>query len=212
MTRTLRIVILAALAAGACGCDQGRYLVYLLFGGKDQDVKAEFVGLADKNVAVVVYCEKSVLFEYPDVQLSISARVTGDLKKNVEKVKVVDPRRIIKYQDENIYWDEKDKTELGKALGADYVLFVTLVEYGTREPGSVNLYRGRITAQASLYKVGLPERASRVWQDRDIRVLYPEHDPTGQPRENDREIRAETERLVAEKLSQKFYDHKVPIK
>lgn len=212
MTRALRIVILAALACGACGCMQGRYLIYLLTGNKEEDVKAEFVGLADKTVAVVVYCEKSVLFEYPDVQLSVSARVAGDMKKNVEKVKVVDPRRILKYQDENIYWDEKDKTELGKALGADFVLYITLVEFSTREPGSVNLYRGRIVSQASLYKMGVPERSSRVWQDRDIRVIYPENDPTGQPRENDRAIRAETERLLAEKISQKFYDHKVPIK
>jgi hypothetical protein len=212
MTQTLRIVILAALACGAGGCEQGRYLTYLLFGGDTQDVKAEFNGLSEKTVAVIVYADKSVQFEYADVQLSVSAIVTGELAKHVKKVKVVDPRRIIKYQDENVYWDEKDKTELGKLFGADYVLFITLVEYSTREPGSVNLYRGRITAQAGLYKVGLPERTARVWQDKDIRVLYPEHDPTGQPQENDREMRVKTEATFAEKLSKKFYDHKAPIK
>jgi hypothetical protein len=212
MTRWLRIGILAALACGAGGCQQGRYLTYLLFGGDTQDVKAEFNGLSDKTVAVIVFAEKSVQFEYSDVQLSVSARVTGELVKNVKKIKAVDPRRILKYQDENVYWDEKDKTELGKLFGADYVLFIALVEYSTREPGSVNLYRGRITAQVSLYKVGMPERTARVWQDKDVRVVYPEHDVTGQPQENDRVIREKTEADFAEKLGKKFYDHKAPIK
>lgn len=212
MTRLLRIGILAVLACTAGGCQQSRYLTYLLFGGDTEDVKAEFNGLSDKTVAVIVYAEKSVQFEYSDVQLSVSAIVSGELAKNVKKIKIVDPRRIIKYQDENVYWDEKDKSELAKVFGADYVLFITLVEYSTREPGSVNLYRGRIVAQASLYKAGTPERTARVWQNKDVRVIYPEHDPTGQPQENDRVIRLKTEAEFAEKLGKKFYDHKAPIK
>jgi hypothetical protein len=85
------------------------------------------------------------------------------------------------------------------------------VEYGTREPGSLNLYRGRINAQASLYKTSLDERKARLWRGKAIRVVYPEHDPTGLLRENDRSVRDKTEAIFADKLAKRFYDHKVPI-
>ena len=70
---------------------------------------------------------------------------------------------------------------------------------------------GTITAEPSVYKVSLPERKARVLRAREVRVRYPEHDPTGQPSEGDRDIRERTERLFAEKLVKKFYEHKVPI-
>lgn len=210
---TWKLLIPLALAAGVLGgCEQTAYVLYVLWpGAHERKVPAEFSGLRDKNVAVIVYCDKPVDYEYPHVRLSISSAVAGQLGKNVKKIKVVDPRRVVKYQDENIYWDEMDKTALGKAFGADCVLFISLVEYNTREPGSLNLYRGRITAQVGVYDVSLPERKARAWRGRDIRVVHPKHDPTGSLGESDRAIRDKTERIFADLLAKKFYDHKVPI-
>jgi len=211
MTKKLLIPLLLASALSG-GCKPAAYLLYTLWPGlHEKDVKAEYAELSGKTVAVVVYVDKRTEFEYPEVRQTVSGAVMGRLAEHVKDVNVVEPYRVVKYQDENIYWDEMDKTELGKAFGADCVLFISLLEFTTREPGSQNLYRGRITAQASLYKVALPERKARVWKGQDIKVRYPETDPTGEPRESDRVIREMTERLFAEDLVKKFYDHKVPI-
>ena len=208
--RWLWIGLLTALPL-VSGCPMSRWLAYVALGGKDKKVQAEFAELSGKSVVVVVYVDKGVQYEYPNVCLTVSATVAEELRKNVEPSEVIDPRRVVKYQDANIYWDEMDKTALGKHFGADYVLLLALVEFNTREPGSMNLYRGRITAEPSVYKVSLPERQARVWRGETIRVVYPEHDPAGQLRENDRAIRVKTEHLFADRLVKKFYDHKVPI-
>lgn len=193
------------------GCRGMRHLAYVIFGGQEEQVKAEFRGLSGKSVAVVIYCDRRVQFDYQDLPLTLSATVAEELRKNVKPSGIVDPRRVVKYQDDNIHWDEMDRTELGKAFGADYVLFICLVEFSTREPGSMNLYRGRITAECSVYRVSLPEREARVWGGQTVRVVHPEHDPTGLLRENDRAIRDVTEHLFAERLVKRFYDHKVAI-
>jgi len=122
----------------------------------------------------------------------------------------VDPARVIRYQDERLSWDAIEKTKLGRDLGADRVLYLALVEYTTREAGSLQLFRGRIYAEAGLYDVALPESTARIWDCPEIRVAYPEQTPVGLPGEDDRSIRAETERHFAEALVRKFRKHEAP--
>ncbi|HUS92839.1 MAG TPA: hypothetical protein VM695_13355 [Phycisphaerae bacterium] len=211
MTRKLLVALLAASGL-LSGCDAMAYTLYVLFpSAREKEVEAECKELAGQSLAIVVYADRQTEFAYPGVRRSVAAVVMGELTQRLEGLRVIDPALVTRYQDNNIYWDETPKTDLGKAFMADYVLFLSLVEYSTREPGSLNLYRGRITAQAGLYKTLLPERKARVWSAREVRVRFPEHDPTGEPSESDRVIRETTERLFADKLAKKFYDHKVPI-
>lgn len=199
------LVVLAVLP----GCDLARYNAWLLFGeGAHVTVPAEFEGLKGKRVAVVVFADERTRYENYLAPLTLSMEVARELEQRVDGAKAVNPQRILRYQRENIDWDAADKTELGRLFDADYVLFIALVEYSTRELGSVNLYRGRITAEASLWDTDLPEREARVWRESAVGVLFPEKDPVGQLGYSDRQIRAVTERLFAEKLIRKFHKHK----
>jgi len=172
-------------------------------------VPSEFEGLAGHRVAVVIYADQQVQYEYPYARLNLSSAILGELTQRVKDVTVIDPRRVIRYQIENVHWDTLDKTQLGKDFGADYVLFVVLESYTMREPGSVNLYRGQIRAHAGVFQTTLPEPEARVWKGEDFRVIYPRHAPTGQPGRDDSEIRYQTEKLFAEAMVRKFYKHEV---
>jgi hypothetical protein len=204
----LMCVLLAATAAsGGCSSEGMKYMTYIFFGGRDQKVKAEFNDLAGKTVAVVVYTDLRTQYEYPDLSLTLSSSITGLLEKNVKKIKLIPATRVVRYQDQNIYWPEMDKTELGKALGADYVVYVPLEEFATRVPDSSYLYRGRATCEPSVYDMSKPPREARVYKSEKVRVQYPEHEPTTTLSENDRKVRTETEKLFAERVAWKFYDH-----
>jgi hypothetical protein len=133
-------------------------MAYVFAGGQEQKVKAEFDGLSGKTVAVVVYTDLRTQYEYPDINLTLSSAICGQLEKNVKKIKLIPAARVVRYQDENIYWPEMDKTELGKAFGADYVLYVPLEEFATRVPDSSYLYRGRATCEPSVYDTSKPPR------------------------------------------------------
>jgi len=52
-------------------------MTYLLFGGRDREVKAEFDGLSGKTVAVIVYTDLRTQYDYPDLNLTLSSAISG---------------------------------------------------------------------------------------------------------------------------------------
>lgn len=214
MARKLLISTLL-LSVLLCGCETSSwaYFWYVLFGGSQTEkVEAEFSGLKNKTVAIVIFADQAVQYEYPGARAGLSLACASLFRKHIKGITVVDPLRIVKYQDENIYWDTMDKTELGNKFNADYVVYISLLEFSTREPLSTSLFRGRISAEVGIYQTSLPERQSQVDRFGDLRVIYPEEDPTGELGKDDSDVRWKTEVLFADKLTKKFYDHEVPKK
>jgi len=216
--RILILVLLAAVALG--GCDVARYTAYLFTPTSEKEVEAEFDGLPGHSVAIVIFADQGVLYEHPSVQQRLSAMIANELRENVtekkglskaKKVTVIAPARVLKYQHENVNWDEMPRMKLGKVFGADYVLYIALVGYTMREPGSLSLYRGMVTAEASLYETAAesPQEA-RVWHCNDLRVVFPEKG-AGRLADDLRIIRKETDSRLADLLAKKFYDYEVPL-
>ena len=203
-------VCAGSFSVALAGCDALGYMFYL--GApleKKVKVPAEFNALGGRSVAIVVYVDQAVQYEYPYARLTLSTALGAELKTHVENVTVVDPRRVITYQVENIYWDTLDKTRLGRDLGADFVLHVVLDEYTMREPGSINLYRGRIRGAAALYETAQEEHNARVWEGDDFAVIHPPHAPVGELGHDDEDIRYATEKQFAGAIARKFYKHEV---
>jgi len=203
------MLIAAALTAATLtsGCRVFRWIAYVTFPWQPKTtVQAEFDGLAGHSVAVVVYADENTQYQYPLVQLNLSALIGAELRGNVNGVTVLEPRKIVSYQKQNVHWDEMDRTELGKALGAEYVLSVALIEFATVEEGYLDLLRGRITGQGRLYQTNLPEQQACVWRGKDIRVSFP-RTPTARAGNNEEAIRLKVMRMFARQLGRKFYKH-----
>lgn len=216
--RILILVLLAVVALG--GCSIARYTAYLFTPTSEKEVEAEFDGLPGHSVAIVIFADQGVLYEYPTVQGRLSALIANELRTKVtekkglnktEKVTVTTPARVLKYQHENVGWDEMPRTKLGKVFGADYVLYIALVGYTMHEPGTLNLYRGMVTAEATLYETAAasPQEA-RVWHCNDLRIVFPEKG-AGRLADDQRIIRKETDTRFADLLAKKFYDYEVPL-
>ena len=207
MKQWLLLVVLLGLAVTS-GCQQTGYLMYLFAPAVPvKPVPAEYEGLEGHSVAVVVFADQQVQYEYPFARLTLGSAVSAELTEQLKDVRVVDVRKVCRYQDENLYWETMDKTELARRLQADYVLMVDLLEYATREPGSLNLYRGTIAAQPALYDAALSEPQAKVWGGR-LTVTYPSGEAGSVPATDDRGIRQTAERLFARDLVRKFYKYK----
>jgi hypothetical protein len=209
-------VILMILAAGGLlGCNILGPLLYFIVPEQKKWIEPEFAGLEKHSVAVVIYADEGVLFEYPTAKMELSGLIAAQLEdpNHAKDIKVVPPDQVLRYQVESINWQSMEKTKLGKVFGADYVLFVSLMQFTTHEEGSVNLYRGHITAEAALYQTSLPERHARVWPSGPtnamISVVFPPHAPVGGFGDNDSKIRFETEKRFADTLAKKFYRYEV---
>jgi hypothetical protein len=217
MTRkALAILFLSALPVLG-GCTDWIKMAAILFAPEHptKKVEAGYKGLDKHSLAIVVYHNLRVQYEYPSAREWVTKAIAErfddkEVRKKIESLHVVPPGATLRYQEEHLHWDELDRTQLGKALGADYVLFVTLTEFTTREPASTYQLQGLITAEVSLYKTDAPERASRVYRGEDIRVLNPKNTPGGMPGYDDRQIREDMIKEFAEKVVWKFYDHEEP--
>lgn len=194
----------ACLLMGGC-----KYLSYLFAPEPVEKIPAECPELEGHSVAIVIYANPDVMYEYPTAKIELSVMLAQQFAENAKTIKVLAPEKVIKYQAENVNWDTMDKTRLGSVLGVDYVLFISLLEFTTREPGSVNLFRGRITAEASVYKCNMPERRARVWHNGSLDATFPLESPVSGFGGSEGPIRVRTEADFCKALARKFYNHEI---
>ncbi|MFP4141037.1 MAG: hypothetical protein ACLFVH_13140 [Phycisphaerae bacterium] len=208
--RIIPILLCAVLAASALlptGCSGMRYWSYVFLGDSGtKKVKAEFDKLENKRVAVVVYLDQSVYYEHPRVDLQIAYALRGQLTKNIDGLRVVDPRTVIAYQESDLDWAALPKAELARKFNADYVLMVNVPEFSTSEPGTVRLFRGNVVASPALYQAGVPEEKSCVWYEDAIRVTWPK-ETQGKYGQSDAGVKKVTVALLADRIAKFFYDH-----
>ncbi len=206
-------ILMLLLAGLVGGCAQAGFLVYLFTpDNPTETVEAEYKELSDARVAVVIYTSQSTQVDYPLVRLALASVIGAELKARLQNVSAIDPRTVVKFQDETPNWETLPRSQVARTLGADYLLYVVLSEYSTMEPSTLNLYRGRASADVSLFKAALDEAQCRVWGKEMFHVSYPQNTTVGVTASNDEEIAYQTQRLLADQVVKKFYKHKVPKK
>jgi hypothetical protein len=208
---TRLLACLLALAVTLTGCEAMRFLAYLFEPAVNKKkIPPEYDGLAGHSMAVVVFASPRIQHEHPRIQLDVSLMVGARVEENVSDVTVVPGQKVVKYQHEHIDWEEYERARVGRDLGADFVLYIALEKFATLEPGSLQLYRGRVTAHAAVYQSTASGRQAKVWGPQDFNVIYPEQEhPVGSAGQSDRKIRFETVKILAEMLAKKFYEHEV---
>jgi len=206
--RPLEVATRIATTAGICGllgCNLLAYPLYLAAPEPTKKVPAEFNKLQGKRVAIVVWAKPETLFQFPHVRLEVAAQVAWQLQQKVKNVQVVQPQLIADYQDRHPEWEGLPPAEIGKRFGADYVIFVELLEYTTRDPRSPTLYRGRARAGIVVYDVADP---ARKWPLNPVTAEYP-GGPVGVAAADDMAVHRGLLDLLGRKIAQKFYDHEI---
>ncbi len=192
------------------GCKQAGAIGYFLTPPREKKVQAEFPGLKNHSLAIVIYVDEATQYEYPSARLTLGAKIANELDENVKKVRIVQPISVARYQDENIHWETERKNKIGRDLNVDYVLFLSLVNYSTREPGQMSAYQGRISGEAKLYATEKKEGENCVWEhEDDLEVVWPKvarYSSRVEP-----QIREETENRFADLLAKKFYKHVIDL-
>lgn len=214
LARIHAFAALLGITALLGGCAALSYPAYVLAGAAPaKKQKAEFDGLRGQTVAIVIYCNLDVSYEfrYSDIRLELGSALREQLTKNVKDCRVVTPLRVARYQDQNVHWDTLPMPQVGRDLQADYVLYVSLLEFTTREPGSANLARGRIRADLSLWNTH-PEKGADgcVWRKENVSVIYPQDAPIGATAPNVTPLRMDTENIFADLVAKYFYEYDLP--
>ena len=169
---------------------------------------AEFEDLPGNSIAVVVNVPNTVSFDYENIGRKIGTRVTIELKNKIKNVTLVNPSTVIRYLNANPSWDSMGFRKMGKDLGVEYILCITIHEYSGMAKGMVSAVQARIIADADLHAVFCDVSDTRVWNSKDpLTVIHPPNNKLYET-SNEDAILNQAEILFAETLVKKFYKSK----
>lgn len=204
------------------GLRRGLFLFLLLSAGllhgcgpmpgekKTVEVQAEYLGLADQRVAVMVAADGHMQHNYPEATARLTKVMTAAITQNVPGVTTTIPDQIAKFQKANPYWMNMRYGELAKKMNVDKVVLVDLVEYQTHEPGNAHVWQGLITANVGVIDADAPDPDNFVFYN-TVSVRFPETSDIGVLDSDNETIQLGMSLLFARRGGGLFYDHQVEV-
>ncbi len=200
-----RVLILGGLlAVGLTGCGPMPGEKVLV------DVQAEYLGLADQRVAVMVAADGHLMHSYPEAQPLLMKVVTAAIAQNVPGVTTTIPDQVTKFQTANPYWMNLRYSDLAKKMGVDKIVLVDLVEYQTHEPGNAHIWQGLITANLGVIDATAQDPDNFVYYN-TVMVRFPEDSEIGIVDSDNETIQLGMSVLFARKGGGLFYDHQIEV-
>ena len=209
-TNAFIIISLTTTALFLSGCNLLTYPVYILFGQTKQSVKAEYRGLTGKKIAIVVAGQPAIEFEQPYARMDLALVSAQAVSDHVKDVTFSDQDRIDRFQRESLDWYSVEISEIARKFDAEVVLYIDLIQFTTAEIDSINLLRGRIWGQVSVYDMSAANPDSPEYET-EVQVIYPEQMPLPISDSASIAVRQNTLLMFAEELDRKFYEHKKEI-
>jgi hypothetical protein len=150
--------------AGAIGNEMER--------NKKIEVLAEYEGLENHTVAVLVHADASTLYEYPNVTLDAAGNIALRIQENVRGVSVLAPATVIQWQYQTPAWTTLPYGQIADELGVDRVVVVDIYEFRLNPPGNQYLWDGAAAANVGIIeRDGLdPDAFAATF---DVRTAFP---------------------------------------
>ena len=202
--------IVLALASLMASCNLLTPLVFI--GEHKKRVLPEFDKLAKCRVAILVWTDPSTLFDYPYARFELATYIGDKLYAETTQrklaVDVVDPRDVEDFAQKNI--DARiDPQAVGRALSANYVVYVEVLRFQFRDPSQPQFLRGEIHASVSVHDIGADPDQLRRYELTPVECYYPDGTPILMSATNAPLVREATYRKFAEQVARKFYEHTV---
>lgn len=196
-----------AAAAVLPGCEFFGFVAQGVTGEKQKlRVKAEYHGLENQKVAVLVDANQELLFEQPLAQREVCEWVSQRLAAGVPGIQVIDAKQVVDFQNRNLYWTTASYSELARRLDVTRLVLIELTDYRLHEPGNVNIWRGVISGNIAVAEADGPKPDDLVY-DTAVTVAYPPDKPAGVLDADQRTIRFGVLDLFSRAAAGKFYDH-----
>lgn len=173
------LAMLLLLASLPAGCAPAGWIAHGVAGGKRKyNIEAEYLGLHDKSVAVLVAADPYVLYQHPRAPDMVSRALSRELVDKIPTVTITNPDQVQAYVKEHPHWTTAPYSELIAGMGVDRLLIVDLGEYRTNEPGNAHLWHGVISAHILVVEreARHPDNAA---YSQHVVAMYPEGTTVG---------------------------------
>lgn len=157
----------------------------------------------DATVAVVCYAPLDVKYDFSAIDHELAKYVTYKLVQH--KVKVANPDQVRAWLDENAdNWDEP--SEIGKALGVKYVVYIDLESFNLWEAHSHDLLRGHAEGVVSVFEIDEEGEGEKIYT-KEITSLFPTVAPRAATEVPFATFKQQYLTRLSEEIGRLFYEH-----
>jgi hypothetical protein len=163
-------------------------------------------------VAVLVWAESDVLFDYPHLRLETGTYIGEKLKAELTGNKVKNPIELIEQRRVEGYLERAATTsvspeEIGRELNAEMVVYVEILKFSMRDADMTSHLKGRVEAAVSAYDMtGNPDDPNQ-YDLNSVKFEFPESNPVVLNPTNALRVRQGTYEKLSELVARKFYEY-----
>jgi hypothetical protein len=177
-------------------------------------VRAQYV-LAGQPVAVMVWCDRGVALDWPNLQRDLAGGVVARLKQAIDANNEplegttfpVSVESVIKWQKDYPSLEALPVAESATRLKVPRVIYIELDRLSTRASETIVLYRGMASASVKVVEV-VDGKGKVAWERRDIIATYPDKvGEDGTPSGNDYQFYVGTVQKLADQIAKLFVQH-----
>jgi hypothetical protein len=159
---TRRIVLGAGLAAvvSAAGCNPASSLYFLFRGDGKTPAEHPLLPKGEKKdvTVVILVSAPSTALEFAGLDRELASAVARKMfdqtKEGKHPIRAVETAKLDKFKAANPNWKAMSAADIGKGVGADYVLDITVANIDLYQPQTGKLmYQGRASVEAGVYDV-----------------------------------------------------------
>jgi hypothetical protein len=196
--------VLTALLTMSSGCALISYGLYVVTGGeKEVEVDAEYYGLDDQSVAVIVHADDRTLYEHADAPLRIARALSAQISDAIPTARLVDPNKVAKFQKDNPYWVPYG--DLMERFDADRLIVIDIDQYTTHDPQNTHYWRGVLSAGVSVTERDAADSEQFAYVN-SLNIQYPQQ-PTPLLDSDEPTIEHGMVSRFAARVAALFHDH-----
>lgn len=207
--RVLLVVCLMFCALFTTGCALFAWTAANLPRSED----AKYKGLARQKVGVMVWADRGIRIDYPNLPLdlgnTIQATLTSKSKEDdVKEIKFpYEVRSVIRYQKEHPELEGHAITEYAHRMGGlTRVIYVEVNDFTTRSDTAVQLMRGSISANVKVVEIA-DGKSKVAYEINNLRTYFPPKQKDGVIDVPEQQIYSGTVGDMGVQIAQLFYGH-----
>lgn len=209
VTTVPAVFILALASLAVSGCNVVGYVSHVVAGDRTVTYKAEYPGLQNKSVAVVVALSEVAAHRQPELALQVSRAISAKLAQNVPGIQITNPQQVIEFQKQNPTFLVTPVGDILARLKVQRVVYVDVSDFNLHEPGNAHEWRGLIEANVTVAADDAPSVNDPVYS-RAVRGEYPEGGHTGLLESDARTIQLGVLETFSRNTAQLFHDYEGP--
>ena len=191
------------------GCNWIGFAADVIGGGDNANqvnIEAQYRGLENQTVAVLVTADEYTLFEHPTAPAAVCRQTSSKLATEITGVRVLNPKQIDQFQKDNPYWSTVVYGELLGRLGVERLVLIDLITYALREPGNSYKWQGQIVANIGVYEAQANDPNQFVFAT-TLQTSYPRGRSIGVIHSDHQTTQMGLHSIFSQKLLHLFKDH-----